>query len=248
MSPRWWFITTNIILLSFAHLEKQVTIRIVQVGLGLQCSYVSQVVTLRNSSCGKAMFIQVSVCPGGDVHPPGKHPNSGQTPPPGWPLQRTVRILLECILVFSYFYRPQRSWGKFMFLHVSVILFTGGVCPPFPAQCMLWDTGNKRAVRILLECNLVTTCQQSCRKAMFSVCPLRSGGGGSMWPVMLWTWQYWVTPSLPTHWIKLLVVSRTRCKRSEHFGKRCVTGSWDPYVNITEPVSMSHCRLFQLVR
>ena len=24
-------------------------------------------------------------------------------------------------------YRPQRSWGKVMFLHVSVILFTGGV-------------------------------------------------------------------------------------------------------------------------
>ena len=26
-------------------------------------------------------------------------------------------------------YRPQRSWGKFMFLHVSVILFTGGGIP-----------------------------------------------------------------------------------------------------------------------
>ena len=90
-----------------------------------------------------------------------------------------------------------------MFLHVSVILSTGGVCPitcwdthnppppgpeagtpqtrgrhpppgpeagtpppgadtrPGPeagnptVQCMLGDTGNKRAVRILLECNLV---------------------------------------------------------------------------------------------
>ena len=28
-----------------------------------------------------------------------------------------------------YFYRPQRSWGKVMFLHVSVILFTGGWYP-----------------------------------------------------------------------------------------------------------------------
>ena len=27
-----------------------------------------------------------------------------------------------------HFYRPQRSWGKVMFLLVSVILFTGGVC------------------------------------------------------------------------------------------------------------------------
>ena len=79
-------------------------------------------------------------------------------------------------------YRPQRSWGKVMFLHVSVILFTGGFCPiacwdtplgpdpsqpgtpradtpweqtPHRVQCMLGDTGNKRVVRILLECNLV---------------------------------------------------------------------------------------------
>ena len=87
-----------------------------------------------------------------------------------------------------FYYRPQRSWGKVMFLHVSVILFTGGVCPiacwdthtPIPprtrgrhlppsgpgttplrdqrhpiAQCMLGDTGSKRAVHILLECILV---------------------------------------------------------------------------------------------
>ena len=56
-----------------------------------------------------------------------------------------------------------------MFLHVSVILFTGrggsvsvhagiyippGADPP-GEQCMLADTGNKRAVSILLECILV---------------------------------------------------------------------------------------------
>ena len=29
-------------------------------------------------------------------------------------------------------YRPQRSWGKVMFLHVSVILFTGGFSRPTP--------------------------------------------------------------------------------------------------------------------
>ena len=44
-----------------------------------------------------------------------------------------------------------------MFLHVSVILFGGGLpqCMlgyPLPEQCMLGDKGNKRAVRILLEC------------------------------------------------------------------------------------------------
>ena len=91
----------------------------------------------------------------------------------------------------SNFYRPQRSWGKVMFLHVSVILLTGGVSasvhagihhPPWEQtptpgadtspgantpgadtpleeipleQCMLGDRGNKRAVRILLECILV---------------------------------------------------------------------------------------------
>ena len=64
-----------------------------------------------------------------------------------------------------------------MFLHVSVILFTGGSAsvhagihrpwdetpprsrpppgPDPPEQCMLGDTGNKRSVRILLECILV---------------------------------------------------------------------------------------------
>ena len=90
-------------------------------------------------------------------------------------------------------YRPQRSWGKVIFLHVSVILFTRRFClsacsdtpprsrcpppgtdthpweqtppgadtcpektpPPLREQCMLGDTGNKRAVRILLECILV---------------------------------------------------------------------------------------------
>ena len=85
-------------------------------------------------------------------------------------------------------------WGKVIFLHLSVILFTEGICPiacwdtqltprtrgwyppwtrgrhpprpeagtpqeqtspeqtPPRAQCMLGDTGNKRAVCILLEC------------------------------------------------------------------------------------------------
>ena len=37
-----------------------------------------------------------------------------------------------------FFYRPQRSWGKVMFLHMSAILFRGGgVChnpPPTPEQ------------------------------------------------------------------------------------------------------------------
>ena len=78
--------------------------------------------------------------------------------------------ILRPISITTHFYRPQRSWGKVMFLHVSVILFTGGglpqgilgypppeQTPPLREQCMLGDTGNKRAVRILLECILVST-------------------------------------------------------------------------------------------
>ena len=37
-------------------------------------------------------------------------------------------------VMYRCYYRPQRSWGKVMFLHLSVILFTGGGCLP---QCML---------------------------------------------------------------------------------------------------------------
>ena len=37
--------------------------------------------------------------------------------------------------LLTIYYRPQRSWGKVMFLQVSVILFTGGVCL---SAC--WDT------------------------------------------------------------------------------------------------------------
>ena len=55
-------------------------------------------VTVRNSSCGKVMF----------THPLGRHPQADtppgrHSPPVGRhpPVQRTIRILLECILVYS---------------------------------------------------------------------------------------------------------------------------------------------------
>ena len=46
------------------------------------------------------------------------------------------RVVKNRVVVFidTYFYRPQRSWAKVMFLQVCVILFTGGGCLP---QCML---------------------------------------------------------------------------------------------------------------
>ena len=85
------------------------------------------------------------------------------------------------IVCGAFNYRPQMKFAKVMFLHLPVILFTGrGVClsacwythaleqtpsspggdtpqeqTPPTAECMLGDTGNKRAVRILLECIFV---------------------------------------------------------------------------------------------
>ena len=73
------------------------------------------------------------------------------------------------------FYRPQTKFAKVMFLHLSVshsvhggmsASLHAGIHPPVsrqspesrhppPAQCMLGDTGNKRAVSILLERILV---------------------------------------------------------------------------------------------
>ena len=39
-----------------------------------------------------------------------------------------------CVNSGKCFYRPQRSWGKVMFLQVCVILFTGGVPDQVPPQ------------------------------------------------------------------------------------------------------------------
>ena len=61
------------------------------------------------------------------------------------------------------YYHPQRSWGKVMFLHVSVILFTGGsaplhagIHPPGPEPGTPLGPGTPPGtVHILLECILV---------------------------------------------------------------------------------------------
>ena len=44
----------------------------------------------------------------------------------------TKVLIFEQMVFFEpfFYYRPQRSWGKVMFLHLSVILFKGGVCHP----------------------------------------------------------------------------------------------------------------------
>ena len=96
-----------------------------QVGLALQCSDVSQVVTVRNSSCGKAMFYRCLSVQGGGVHPPGKHPNPGQNPPHGNCSGRYA-YYWNAFLFFLIFTARNEVGGKVMFLQVSVILFTGG--------------------------------------------------------------------------------------------------------------------------
>ena len=79
--------------------------------------------TVRKRSCGKVMFSQArvknSVYGGGGVYP-SMHWGMCQTPPradtppprhtpiPRRPLQRTLRILLECILVFRDFFWPEK--------------------------------------------------------------------------------------------------------------------------------------------
>ena len=95
-----------------------------------------------------------------------------------YPIFALLWFRLFRIKVFLNYYRPQTKFAKVMFLHLSVShsVHRGGVCPsacwdappgpeadppedpprdqrqtPPPVQCMLEDTRNKRAVRILLD-------------------------------------------------------------------------------------------------
>ena len=100
-------------------------------------------ITVRNRSCGRVMFLHLSVilsaggvCPSAcwDTHPPGQPPLEADTPGKQTPP------------------RKQTTPGK--------QAPPGKQTPPWeadipPAQCMLGYTGNKRAVRILLKCILV---------------------------------------------------------------------------------------------
>ena len=94
-------------------------------------------------------------------------------------------------------YRPQRSWGKVMFLQASVILFTGGGVPdqvpppdqvhypplgpgtppgPGPPRRDQGDTVYARAVRILLECILVHNAFTFLIHSKLSLAQLRQDG------------------------------------------------------------------------
>ena len=60
---------------------------------------------------------------------------------------RTIKMaIVQEIMYDSLFnYRPQRSWGKVMFLHVCVILFTGGGSAPLHAGIHRSSTGPEAA-------------------------------------------------------------------------------------------------------
>ena len=83
------------------------------------------------------MFSQVSVCPQGregGVHPLyaegrlplGRHPPWVDTPPSRRPLQRTVRVLLECILLSI---KHMRKWILLeeTFVKISLIAPTSNI-------------------------------------------------------------------------------------------------------------------------
>ena len=120
-------------------------------------------------------FIHIHVIAAESTHPPHPPaPSTKCTVPFAWVVS-SFRTLLP---------PANEVWGKVIFLHLCVILFTGGgsawagtplagthpqagTHPPWQVhpreQCMLGDTGYKRAVRILLECILVESMNLICK-------------------------------------------------------------------------------------
>ena len=99
-----------------------------------------------------------------------KKPNTGTTVDSSDILFKLLKYFISwpspSLSFTANIYRPQRSCGKVMILHLSVILSTGGVADPQgrhppgqihpPGQTPPPDTVNKWAVHILLECILVS--------------------------------------------------------------------------------------------
>ena len=72
----------------------------------------------------------------------------------------------------------KQSCGKVMFLHLSVILFTGDPPPPY---------GNEQAVRILLECILVIlTDHRWTAELLFWVVWIKRKANSNTW--LGWRW------------------------------------------------------------
>ena len=83
------------------------------------------VITIRKRSCGKIMSLHLSVIlfTGGRCRPLlGRQPPQADIPRTRWPLQRMVRILLECILVLNCLLRPRSLRFTNVLLHPKIIL------------------------------------------------------------------------------------------------------------------------------
>ena len=124
------------------------------------CSFFPGIVTASQRGCGKGMFSIVYVCQsfcpqgGSFLLDMGPHWTSGgldwrpiQTcsleDPHGaaiwWPLKDPLLVNLAVRMLLEYFLVTSRNKvvAKVIFLHLSVILFTGGVCqgkPPLPGR------------------------------------------------------------------------------------------------------------------
>ena len=82
-------------------------------------------------------------------------------------------------------YRPQRSWAKVIFLHVSVILLTGGLSAP-EGGCLQWGVSAPEGVGGWVGVSaLGGVCSQGrCLKFSGGVWNFRGWGWGGGW----WVW------------------------------------------------------------
>ena len=104
--------------------------------------------------------------PGPGTHPPDQvppdqvHPQTRCTPPgPGTSPQTRYTLpkffwLLFCIFLY-FFALFSLFFSEFLINYFIICSLPNPPTPLPPEQCMLGDTGNKRAVCILLECILV---------------------------------------------------------------------------------------------
>ena len=100
---------------------------------------------LPSANCRKVMFLHLSVSH--SVHSPllpGRHHHPRQTPSPRRPLQRTVRILVECILV------SRVHWAPLTNTTLTMILFVPQ-SPPCPENI-------SELINSLQSCDLPSRC------------------------------------------------------------------------------------------
>ena len=76
-----------------------------------------------------------------------------------------------------FYYRPQRSWGKVMFLHVWVILFTGGVLSQHALQQVSGGVLSQHALQMVSQHALQQVSRGSApRKGLLGGCLVDTPG------------------------------------------------------------------------